>query len=75
MAGNRHPYRIPVGRHNADRLEALVELVEALGFRVIFQPAGNSLFLLSQKYLLARLFWNIHVSRTFCTRRRFWRKP
>jgi MoaA/NifB/PqqE/SkfB family radical SAM enzyme len=34
-----------VGRHNADRLDALVDLVETLGFTVIFQPARNSLFL------------------------------
>jgi len=34
-----------VGRHKADGLETLVELVEKLGFTVIFQPVRNSLFL------------------------------
>jgi len=34
-----------VGRHNANTLEALVDLVEELGFSIIFQPARNSLFL------------------------------
>jgi MoaA/NifB/PqqE/SkfB family radical SAM enzyme len=34
-----------VGRHNADRLDALIEVVETLGLTVIFQPARNSLFL------------------------------
>lgn len=34
-----------VGRHNAERLDALLDLVEELGFTVIFQPARQSLFL------------------------------
>ena len=38
-----------VGRHNVDKLEALVDLVEKLGFTVIFQPALNSLFLNTER--------------------------
>jgi MoaA/NifB/PqqE/SkfB family radical SAM enzyme len=34
-----------VGRHNAGRLDALLDLAEEYGFGVIFQPARNSLFL------------------------------
>ncbi len=48
-----------VGRHNADKLEALVDLVEALGFTVIFQPARNSLFLDTQRDGLA---WQAEVA-------------
>src|SRR5438128_2630933 len=34
-----------VGRHNAEKLDALIDLVEELGCSVIFQPVRNSLFL------------------------------
>jgi MoaA/NifB/PqqE/SkfB family radical SAM enzyme len=34
-----------VGQHNADSLDALIDLVEKLDFAVIFQPARHSLFL------------------------------
>lgn len=34
-----------VGTHNADAIDELLDLVEAEGFQVIFQPARNSLFL------------------------------
>jgi hypothetical protein len=38
-----------VGQHNADSLDALMDLVEDLDFRIIFQPARNSLFLSSER--------------------------
>jgi MoaA/NifB/PqqE/SkfB family radical SAM enzyme len=34
-----------VGRHNAHAIDELVDVVQALGFSVIFQPARDSLFL------------------------------
>lgn len=34
-----------VGQHNHDALDELMDLVEAQGFRIIFQPARSSLFL------------------------------
>jgi MoaA/NifB/PqqE/SkfB family radical SAM enzyme len=38
-----------VGQHNAHALDALMDLVEQLGFRIIFQPARNSLFMASER--------------------------
>ena len=48
-----------VGRHNADKLEALVDLVEELGFTVIFQPARNSVCLDTQRDGSA---WQVEVA-------------
>jgi MoaA/NifB/PqqE/SkfB family radical SAM enzyme len=38
-----------VGRHNVDAIEELVEIADALGIPVVFQPALNSLFLDSER--------------------------
>jgi MoaA/NifB/PqqE/SkfB family radical SAM enzyme len=44
-AGVRVELTCVVGRHNVEALDELVDLVEEEGFRVVFQPARNSLFL------------------------------
>jgi MoaA/NifB/PqqE/SkfB family radical SAM enzyme len=44
-AGVKVEFTCTVGRHNGKSLDALLDLVEELGFAVMFQPARNSLFL------------------------------
>lgn len=43
-AGVPVEFTCTVGRHNADNIEEVVEIGEALGIRVVFQPALQSLF-------------------------------
>jgi MoaA/NifB/PqqE/SkfB family radical SAM enzyme len=38
-----------VARHNAAHIEELLDIVEELGMRIVFQPARNSLFLDSER--------------------------
>jgi MoaA/NifB/PqqE/SkfB family radical SAM enzyme len=38
-----------IGRHNADCIEGLLDIVEDLGVGVVFQPALNSLFLETER--------------------------
>jgi MoaA/NifB/PqqE/SkfB family radical SAM enzyme len=38
-----------VGRHNAKHIDELLDFVESLGLRVVFQPARNSLFLETER--------------------------
>lgn len=38
-----------VGTHNADAIDELLDFVERRGFRIVFQPARNSLFLDSDR--------------------------
>ena len=38
-----------VGTHNADQIDELLDFVEVRGFRIVFQPARNSLFLESER--------------------------
>src|SRR5215813_2536325 len=44
-AGVAVEFRCTVGRHNAESIETLLEIAEALEIPVVFQPALNSLFL------------------------------
>lgn len=44
-AGVRVEFTCTVGRHNADCVDAVVDLAEAAGARVVFQPALESLFI------------------------------
>ena len=44
-AGVEVEFTCVVGRHNATHLDELLDLVDELGFSVVFQPARNSLFL------------------------------
>ena len=44
-AGVSVEFRCTVGRHNAQSIETLIEVAEALEIPVVFQPALNSLFL------------------------------
>ncbi|MDQ2919712.1 MAG: hypothetical protein M3R10_07540, partial [Verrucomicrobiota bacterium] len=43
--GVKVEFTCTVGRHNGKSLDALLDLVEELGFAVMFQPVRNSLFL------------------------------
>ncbi len=44
-AGIPVEFTCAVGRHNADAMDELIDLVEGLGLRVLFQPVRPSLFL------------------------------
>jgi MoaA/NifB/PqqE/SkfB family radical SAM enzyme len=54
-----------VGKHNFDVLDELMDLVEARGFRIIFQPARNSLFLDSERDGSAFVLGNENIRRAF----------
>ena len=43
-AGVHVEFTCTVGRHNADRIEELLNITESLNIQVVFQPALNSLF-------------------------------
>jgi MoaA/NifB/PqqE/SkfB family radical SAM enzyme len=49
QAGVEVEFTCSVGRHNADALEQLLDIVEGLGSSIIFQPVRNSLFVYNQR--------------------------
>jgi sulfatase maturation enzyme AslB (radical SAM superfamily) len=54
-----------VGRHNHDALDELMDLVDALGFSIIFQPARNSLFLDNERDGSAFMLENQQIRAAF----------
>lgn len=54
-----------VGQHNAEVLDPLMDLVEQLGFQIIFQPARNSLFMASERDGSAFVLENERVRAAF----------
>lgn len=54
-----------VAQHNHDALDALMDLVEELGFRIIFQPARRSLFLETERDGSAFLLENEQIRAAF----------
>lgn len=54
-----------VGQHNHEVLDELMDLVEELGFRIIFQPARNSLFLDTQRDGSAYMLENQQIVAAF----------
>ena len=49
QAGVRVEFTCSVGRHNADAIEQLLDIVEGLGGSIVFQPVRNSLFVYTQR--------------------------
>jgi MoaA/NifB/PqqE/SkfB family radical SAM enzyme len=64
QAGVRVEFTCSVGRHNADAIEQLLDIVEGLGSSIIFQPVRNSLFVYTQRDGKA---WELEHQRSLAT--------
>jgi MoaA/NifB/PqqE/SkfB family radical SAM enzyme len=64
QAGVRVEFTCSVGRHNADAIEQLLDIVEGLGCRILFQPVRNSLFVYTQRDGKA---WELEHQRSLAT--------
>ena len=53
-----------MGRHNADAIEQLLDIVEGLGGSIVFQPVRNSLFVYTQRDGKA---WELEHQRSLAT--------
>ena len=64
QAGVRVEFTCSVGRHNADAIEQLLDIVEGLGGSIVFQPVRNSLFVYTQRDGKA---WELEHQRSLAT--------
>jgi MoaA/NifB/PqqE/SkfB family radical SAM enzyme len=64
QAGVNVEFTCSVGRHNAEALDQLLNIVEGLGGSIIFQPARNSLFVYNQRDGNA---WELEHERSLAT--------